>query len=175
MASQNYPRVTSAYESIATVIVGSGGSSSVSFTSIPSTYKHLQIRAIHKPTTSGDYDWSIQFNSDTGANYSKHQVAGDGSVTFATGTANTNQIPGGWNQYTDFGGSIVDILDYANTNKNKTVRTMTGADRNGAGLIGLRSGYWNNTAAVSSILIIPTSGSTGLAQYSSFALYGIKG
>jgi hypothetical protein len=99
---------------------------------------------------------------------------GDGSTAYSTASTSTTQIPGGFNQYTDFGGSIVDILDYANTSKNKTVRTLTGADRNGNGLIGLRSGYWNSTAAVSSISIIATSGSTGFAQYSSFALYGVK-
>jgi hypothetical protein len=166
---------TTGFVSIATTTVGAGGASSISFSSIPSIYKHLQIRGISKPSTSGDYDWSIQFNSDTGTNYSKHQVFGDGTSAVATGTASQNQIPGAFNQYTDFGGFIVDILDYQNTSKNKTVRTLTGIDRNGNGLIGLRSGYWNSASAISSIQIIPTSGSTGIAQYSSFALYGIQG
>ena len=159
---------------IATTVVGAGGSSTVTFSSIPQNYEHLQIRAIHKPSTSGDFDWSIQFNGDTAANYSKHQVFGDGTSAIATGTASQTQISGGFNQYTDWGSTVMDILDYQNTNKNKTVRTLTGADRNGAGVVGIRSGYWNSTSAVSSILIIPTSGSTGFAQYSSFALYGIK-
>ena len=162
-----------AYDSLATVTL-SATTASVTFAGIPAGYKHLQIRGISKPSTSGDYDWSIQFNSDTSSNYSKHQVFGDGSTVYATGSASQTQIPGAFNQYTDFGGFIVDILDYQNTSKNKTVRTLTGVDRNGNGLIGMRSGYWNNTTAVSSIQIIPTSGSSGIAQYSQFALYGVK-
>jgi hypothetical protein len=166
---------TNAYESIATTTVGAGGSSSVSFSSIPSTYKHLQIRVIAQNSVSGDYDWSIRFNSDTASNYSKHQLFGDGTSAYATGTASTAQIPGGFMRNANWGNGVVDILDYANTSKNKTVRLLTGSDGNGDGIVGLRSGYWNSTSAVSSIQIIPTSGGSGFAQYSSFALYGIKG
>ncbi len=62
------------YESIATVNVGSSGSSFVEFTSIPSTYKHLQIRANSRYTgyqNSGAAVY-LQFNGDTGSNYSLH-------------------------------------------------------------------------------------------------------
>lgn len=166
---------TNSYESIATVSVGSGGSSSISFSSIPSTYKHLQIRAFHIATTSGDYDFSFQFNSDTSANYTKHQIGGNGSSAFATGTANTSTIPGGFMQYAQVGGTIIDVLEYANTNIYKTARVLTGSDTNGNGAVGLRSGQWRSTSAISSIVFTPTSGATGFAQYSQFALYGIRG
>ena len=54
------------YESIATVTVGAGGSSSISFTSIPSTYKHLQIRAITRDTgTSYINNLAGYFNTDS--------------------------------------------------------------------------------------------------------------
>ena len=164
------------YQSIATVTVGSGGSSSISFSSIVGTFKHLQIRIHAKSSTSGDYDWSLRFNSDTGTNYTKHQVAGDGSTTFATGTASQNQIPGGFLTNGAWSSSIADVLDYTSTSKNKTVRVLTGSDNNGDGLVGLRSGmYFATPAAITSIQIIPTSGASGFAEYTSFALYGIKG
>jgi hypothetical protein len=71
-----------------------------------------------------------------------------------------------------FGTFILDILDYKDTNKYKTARSLDGSDANGSGEISLRSGSWRNTAAITSITLTPTG--TGIAQYSSFALYGIK-
>jgi hypothetical protein len=69
------------YESIATVTVGSGGSSSISFTSIPSTYQHLQVRAIQR-CSSGVNNLQMQLNSDTGNNYSTHRLGGTGAGSF---------------------------------------------------------------------------------------------
>ena len=69
---------------------------------------------------------------------------------------------------------VTDILDYTDTNKLTTVRTLGGYDVNGAGQFGLFSNLWNNTAAVSTITLRIVGG-TNFAQYSEFALYGIKG
>ena len=162
------------YESIATVTVGGGGSSSISFTSIPSTYQHLQIRCFGV-MSDNDAFGGLRFNSDTGNNYAIHQFFGDGSTVGATGNANFNLIrtivsaASGANPTT---GAIIDILDYKDTNKYKTVRTLTGSDTNGAGYMVMRSGVWMNTNAVSSLTIDPNAGTFN--QYSSFALYGIK-
>jgi hypothetical protein len=73
-----------------------------------------------------------------------------------------------------FGTFIIDILDYANTSKYKTQRGLGGADLNGSGYISFNSGNWRNTNAITSISLTPLYGSQ-FAQYSSFALYGIKG
>jgi hypothetical protein len=72
-----------------------------------------------------------------------------------------------------FGTGIVDILDYQNTNKNKTIRNLGGIDTNGAGTIILTSGLWINTAAINRIDITSVNSST-IQQHSSFALYGVK-
>jgi hypothetical protein len=72
-----------------------------------------------------------------------------------------------------FGAGIIDILDYTNTNKYKTVRSLNGVDNNGSGALALNSSLWLNTAAITNITI--TSDGTLFDQYSSFALYGIKG
>ena len=171
---------TNSYESIQTVTVGAGGQSSISFTVIPSTYKHLQIRCISREslgtTIGGMY---IQLNSDTGSNYAWHRVWGDGASTFAGASASTTAQLGGIIATTSgtasvFSAAIIDVLDYANTNKNKTLRSLTGLEYNGSGYVGLHSGLWNNTAAVTSIVINPDSGQNW-QQFSSFALYGIKG
>jgi hypothetical protein len=169
------------YESIATVTVGSGGSSSISFTSIPSTYQHLQIRLIarsDRTAINNDY-LEMTFNSDTGASYSFHQLLGDGSTASAnSGTSQNNilvsRIATTGGSASIFGGILLDILDYDNTSKYKTTRSLGGADQNGSGLIYFNSGLWMNTSAITSITLKPSS-TYVFQQYSSFALYGIKG
>lgn len=168
------------YESIATVTVGSGGSSSISFSSIPSTFKHLQIRAINRSTRANNFGYCIMsFNGDTTpANYFwGHNLVGSGSTayadTFGSSAGIVNQIPGNNQGASMFGGTVIDVLDYQNTNKNKTVRTLNGHDFNGSGYMIFSSGLWMSTTAISSITI--TDAYANLAQYSKFALYGIKG
>ena len=162
------------YESIATVTVGSGGSATVSFTSIPATYTHLQIRGIARADTN--VTLGLQFNSDTGNNYSRHYINGNGASVGAGGSANNNSAYVGTaaTATSAFGANIIDILDYANTNKYKTTRTLSGGDNNGSGFVQFMSGNWRNTNAVTSIDIFQVNGDT-LTQYTQFALYGIKG
>lgn len=71
-----------------------------------------------------------------------------------------------------FGGVIIDIADYKNTNKFKTLTTLGGNNRNGSGLFYLTTGYWADTSAIDTITITPGSGN--FVQYSHFALYGMK-
>ena len=159
------PPVTNSYESIATVTVGAGGVSSVTLSSIPSTYKHLQVRIF---TNSGG---NIRFNGDTtSSNYRYHSVYGTGSAAAATTAANNAYSPADASGSTGWTAEIVDILDYANTSKNKTTRSLGGWDNNGSGTVWLSSNLWMSTAAINQIVF------TGrFPQYSSFALYGIKG
>jgi len=186
-ASQNYSRysITGSYKSIATVSVGSGGASNVEFTSIPGTYTHLQVRCFAQ-TNRGTYgidEANITFNSDTNSNYARHFIYGDGSSAFADGqSSQTSMVSGSGNFGTttgsNWGIAIVDILDYANTNKYKTMRTLSGTDCNGTvgglgGRMNFVSGLWQNTNAITSIKFVPTVG-TLFSQYSSFALYGIR-
>ena len=167
--------VPTSYESIATVTVGSGGSSSISFTSIPSTYTHLQIRAT-MINASNNYSIKIRFNSDTSTNYSAHQITGTGSAVLAGAESSVDiaLIGVGANNTSLYSaGMVTDILDYANTNKYKTVRSLSGGDGNGSGQIKLCSAGWRSTSAITSIFI-NADGST-FNQYTHFALYGIKG
>ena len=166
------------YESIQTALVGSGGGT-ISFTSIPATYKHLQIRSISRGTDAGSSRLEMRINGDTGSNYSFHYMYGNGSSAFADGYATQsnillNRIAGAGTLGSVFGAEIMDILDYADTNKYKTVRAITAFDENGAGEIQVNSGSWRSTSAITSITFTAESGSN-LAEYSHFALYGIKG
>ena len=166
-----------AFESIATTTVDATADLTVTFSSIPSTYKHLQIRAIAL-SNSDTAPTLLRFNSDTGANYSQHYLAGQGSVTASGGTASTSSITlaGIYARGLDASNPwafVIDILDYTDTNKYTTVRALHGADYNGSGEVNLTSGNWRNTAAVSTITL--SMASSGFNQYSHFALYGIKG
>lgn len=161
---------------ISTTSVGSGGVASVTFSSIPTTYTSLQIRAnIKLSGASGDVNAYIRFNGDTGANYVWHVLTGTGSSTIATAVTSTTSILTGQALANNAnpGAFITDIHDYLSTTRNKTVRSFAGHDENGSGQSFLTSGLWLNTAAVSSITII-TNG-TGIAQDSKFSLYGMKG
>ena len=168
------------YESIATVTVGSGGSSSITFSSIPSTYKHLQLRWIAK-TDRADTDDVVYmtFNSDTGANYSWHWMRGNGTAAIAGASTSASNIGIQYGASGDSGatniftGAVVDVLEYANTNINKTVRSLQGLDLNGSGWIYFESGNWRSTNAITSITLDQQYG-TNFKQYSHFALYGIK-
>ena len=178
------PAVSPSYESIQTITLGSA-QSAIEFTSIPNTYKHLQIRAIAKNVTTGaaDYDTlRMTVNSDTSTNYSSHyiQTQAAGSLGAAADVSKAYYYAGGLmrsgtGQSNAFTGMILDILDYSSTSKYKTFRSISGTEYNGTyAFLLLTSGAWRSTSAINSIRFFVDSGAN-LAQYSSIALYGIKG
>lgn len=157
----------------------STATATITFSAIPQNYEHLQIRGIGRSSTAtaADVDLRVQFNGDTGNNYSIHYLYGSGSAAAAAATASNTYTTGGvvakdGNTANTFSTSIIDILDYANTGKNKVVKAFTGWDANGSGYIYLNSGAWFSTAAITSLTLTPWSGN--FMTYSSFALYGIK-
>jgi hypothetical protein len=172
--------VPGTYESIATTIVGSGGSASVSFNSIPQTYTHLQIRGIGKSAGASD-SLDLTFNGDVGSSqYTYHALYGNGSSAGSENNRPRANIPTTITLVPSsdtniFGAGIIDILDYTNTNKYTTVRIFAGQNVNSTSgeAIFLTSGLWMSTSAVTSITLTGRSGNIG--QYSHFALYGIKG
>jgi hypothetical protein len=177
------PTVATAYESISTVTVGSTSQASISFTSIPATFKHLQIRGIARKDGSqtGAPGMSITFNDDTNDNYTVHYFQTDaGTITaYSTGALRANMnamyFAGGGQTANVFAPMIHDVFDYANTNKYKTMRSFSGpsSNVNAADLdyIILGSGAWHSTSAITKITITGNN----FVQYSHFALYGIRG
>ena len=173
------PPVNPAFESIATSTVGSGGTASVTLSSIPGTYTHLQLRCIARGTynlnASSSLNMQVNGNSTIG-NYSTHLMDGNGSSASSYG-ASGDYPQGATSNATAsaniFGVAIFDILDYTNTNKYKSIRILSGNDNNGSGTIRFSSGaFFANTDAITSISL--TSGGGNIAQYSQFALYGVK-
>jgi len=173
-------KVSGDFESIATVTVGAGGSSEINFTSIPATYQHLQIRVLSRDNRAATANSVFyRLNSDTGSNYAYHVLAGDGATASANATSSSAFTYGMIETAAStasniFTVAVIDILDYANTNKYKTIRTLQGYDANGSGNIRLNSGLWMNTGAVNAFRLYP-DGAASFVQHSHFALYGIKG
>ncbi len=166
---------TGAYDSIATV-TASGSSAVLSFTSIPQTYTHLQIRI---SGGNAGYACDMQFNSDTGNNYSSHRLTGNNGSAVTAGSRTSfgairfAQWSGLYYSGSVASGAIMDILDYGNTNKYKTSRDLTGYDTNSFGYIDFESGLWMSTAAITRIDLTMATGNW--ASGSTVALYGIKG
>lgn len=167
-----------AYDALATVTVPSGGAASITFAGIPTGYKHLQLRSLMRGTTAaGAIETYITYNGTSSNYYRGHQIYGQGGGVIADSDASTNN---NYLMYSSaasttssvFTVSITDILDYANTSKNKTIRSLGGYDANGSGYILFRSGLWMNTSAISSMSI--TCGAGNFAEFSQFALYGVK-
>jgi hypothetical protein len=177
---------SASYDSIATATIGAGGSGTVTFSGIPSTYTHLQIRysALTSRATYGIDGFYLTFNNIISGNlYSRHDIRADGGAVSAGSATSGN--------YIDFnfatigttvtnapGVGVIDIFDYSNTNKFKTVRALAGVDVNGTvagfgGAMQMVSGLLQSTNAISSFVITPQQ--AAFQQGSVFALYGIKG
>ena len=157
-----------AYDSLATVTVPSGGAASISFAGIPSGYTHLQIRWTSVAAAAVNYQ--MRFNSDSTTSYAIHSLYGNGTSAAASSATSTTALQMPY-QSTQSGSAIVDILDAFSIVKNKTIRSLGGADTNGGGLIDYSSGVWMKTLAINSIVLTSTQ---TIAQYSSFSLYGVK-
>ena len=177
---------SSSFMSIATV-TAAGGEGTMSFTSIPGTYKHLQIRSYAAdtyvpPTTPGASGADIRFNSDTGNNYSYVRLYSDGTTVDSSSNVNTTSISSligsAWllSGTHNFSPSVADIFDYQNTSKFKSAKGFSGARDNSTSTnqqMILGTALWYSTAAITRIDILAAI--SGWKAGSTFALYGIKG
>jgi len=173
--------IPSDFESIQTIDITNNSTTVADFTSIPSTYRNLYLRAIFSGTSAGSEAW-VSFNGDTTAgNYSRQVMYNTGSSTGlsfvqnsqASGRSylyspdNATNYPNTFPVYNHY------ILDYAQTNKNKSVwqdgyQTMDAS----YGAILAMSALWAQTAAINRITFTMQSGA--FAQYSQLALFGLK-
>lgn len=183
---------TSSFDSLGSVYV-STATSTITFSSIPQTYQHLQIRHIARNTnasTSGNM--YMRFNGDTGNNYVSHRLEGyntgvgsGGGTTQAAFTV-AGLMTGASSISGAYGMGVLDILDYTNTSKHKTIKTISGYDNNGNGSAGNDQGYINvnsgvwfkagsgvTSDAVTSITIT-INGGGNFDVYTQFSLYGVK-
>jgi hypothetical protein len=183
MLAGNTAFIPTSFESIAT-FTGTGTGDQITFTSIPSTYKHLQLRIMAKDVYVGGAaqatTGTMIFNSDGTSLYAYHNVQANGTSVLNENGINQSSMQPYMLSYgpaTDiYGVTIIDIIDYASTTKFKTVKSFTGANGNAANdgwTVRLTSGLYRSTNAISSISFATLI--SGFATGTVFSLYGIKG
>ena len=172
--------LSGAYASIATLSFPSGTSGgNIQFNSIPQTFKHLQLRCFLRTDGTGTIQPpAFDFINGT-QTYSYHYVYGDGTSVGSGGSGAQSVVPMPYAPATSatasaFGVQIIDILDYANTNKNKTIRNLFGFDLNGSGQVGMYSGAQIDAATPITQIRLRPYNATNFVQYSHFALYGVN-
>lgn len=170
---QESPGAAGSFDLLESVFVTSN-TSSVTFSNLNAytEYQHLQIRMIMRMNAIDEVDAYI--NGDTGASYAGHLLRGTGGGVTSFNRFNSTilqiaDVSGNSNVYT---AAVTDILDFSNSSKNTTIKTLTG-DSGGFNAIQIWSGLWNNAAAMTSIQFYGRS-STSFQNGSRFSLYGIK-
>jgi hypothetical protein len=179
--------VTGSFDSIATVVT-TAGQTAVTFNSIPSTYRHLQVRGIARANESNPGDGSgiyMRFNGDGGSNYfynrqyfvkgvANNSGAADGS--FSSPYADCGIITSASQPASIYGSLVVDIYDYAVAGKRRVASsnggfcTTSGSTNQYTHISSLS---WADTTAINTVALIVGTGS--FAANSTFALYGVKG
>jgi hypothetical protein len=168
------------------VVSLSAAASNISFSNIPQTYTHLQLRFILRTSRASTRDSVDMYVNGQTSNtyYAVHSVYGNadnstkGSSAYVSGTAGILGCTVGYmtaaNATTNtFGFGVLDILDYTNTNKNKVTRSLSGCNDSSGGWVALQSSVYLSTSAISSLTLV-SENSANFAAYSSVALYGIK-
>lgn len=160
---------TPTYTALANITLSSSASS-VTFSSIPGTYRDLVLVCSITNASGGTNTINIRFNGDTGSNYNRVHMIGTGtadSVAFSNSTESLSIPTGGTG---NVGTVISQIMDYSATDKHKTFLTRI-ADKGGYGDYVIASASrWANTSAVTSLTFY---GTTNFLSGNSFALYGI--
>jgi hypothetical protein len=163
--------VTTAYESIATAN-GTGSSGVITFSSIPQTFKHLQLRSAVGIIGGG----AVALTINSGSFARRHYLYGSGAGNAISGADTGNDLFVTTNTTTNpsiTSINIYDILDYTDTNKTKTYRGLAGQDFNGSGDAFIWSGLDLSTTAINTITLTTSGGN--FSTTTKFALYGIKG
>ena len=164
------------FELIASSTVGSGGTLSIDFSSIPSTYTDLVVKlSARSNKTDVDQLFTVGFNGST-SNSTSRNLQGDGSSVASGSSATLIFAIGDGNNSTAsvFGNCEIYIPNYANTSLNKS-NSMDGVSETNATNVGLimQAGLWSNTAAINRITLTPNGGQT-ILEYSTAYLYGVK-
>lgn len=156
------------YTPIQTYTLSSPGQS-VTFSSIPSTYKDLRL--VVSGTVTGELV-QARFNSDTGSNYSCTNLYGTGSAIASNRRANFTEARLGLENFntTTMGVVTVDIMNYANTSTNKSYLSRANY---ASQEVNTRIGLWRSTAAINTILVSLFNTGWAFAAGTTFSLYGI--
>jgi hypothetical protein len=159
---------TNTYTALATVTLG-GSDSSITFASIPATYRDLIL--VINGSTTGNADYGLRFNGDSGANYSFVYMGGNGSSA-ASGSNTANQIvlDAYFWRSSEISTNIAQVMDYSATDKHKTVLSRNNVAGGGVDAFASR---WANTAAITSVEVFIATGGQSFATGTTLSLYGV--
>jgi hypothetical protein len=163
------------YEQIGnTITVGAGGAASISFSGIPASYTDLVLKISGRTTEAYNYGgFNLQFNG-TSTGLSAKELSGVTTTVYGVTRSIPYYIVNGANATAGiFSNAELYVPNYASSD-NKTF-SFDGAAEDNANTanVAIISGVWSNTAAITSITLVPQSSNT-FVQYSSASLYGIK-
>ena len=161
---------------IASVTVGSGGASSIDFTSIPSTYTDLVVKYSIRTTSANQIDYlKCEFNGST-TSYTERVLYGYGTTVGSASNSGSydNIINGGANTASTFSNGEIYVPNYAGSNyKSFSSDSVAESNTTSNNMLMLAAELWSNTSAITSIKLSDLSSGT-IAQYSTATLYGIK-
>ena len=157
------------YTPIQTQTISGSSTTSVTFSSVPGTYKDLVVVMSVAPNAAGS-NFELTFNSDTGNNYSRTSLSGNGTSASSSressyssfrflSTSNTANL---------FSLATLQIMNYANTTTYKSLINRNNQD--GGSEVGVQVGLWRSTAAITTVTL---SHGNALRAGSTFTLYGI--
>ena len=161
---------------ISSALVGAGGASNFDFSTIPQTFTHLQLRLFTRNTGSEVSGEAYITLNGAGSGFNNHVLFGNGSSATSFGNTYSSVMFSSYGIGNSaasnvFGVTIIDILDYTNTNKNKVIRVSAGGDNNGSGFVTFGSGLWQSTDSVNRIIY---RNNFSMGQFSRADLYGIS-
>ena len=165
------PPIVTSYVSLGSVKLASN-TPNITFSSIPATYKHLEVRLFQRKSSGGNDAIRMHLNADTtNGNYAYYAFYGDGTVGVQSITDNSgigSIRENAWNT------TVITIPDYTSTSKIKSYRSLTGSSSQVGSAAFYVGTVWDNTAAINSISLTVGNGSDFITG-SVFALYGLKG
>jgi hypothetical protein len=161
---------------IATQTISGTGTTTVTFNNIPQEFQSLRFHVWGRGTfnnSGSGLSVTLGYNGYSGTNNFRHQLFGDGANpynnSFSSSNGTVGSVPDVNAASTIYGANIIDIVDYANPNKNKTLNYMGGFDRNGSGTITMGSSFITLSTAITQVQLV-TDGNWGDA--SRIDLYG---
>jgi hypothetical protein len=157
----------STYVPVATQTLNSAASE-VIFSSIPQNYTDLVIIGSTKNTANNGDEVCIRFNADTGSNYARTRIYGNGSTAAASNSSNTSKGALGINSTSNFTPFIAHVQNYTNEGVYKTVLSRGTSPDYASSYVS----SWRSTSPIKTITLLPDSGTTFVSG-SKFTIYGI--
>jgi hypothetical protein len=173
--------MASTYTLISSQVLTSSASS-VTFSSIPATYTDLVLRVSARTDQASSSSYARVTINGTSSGYSETTLDSSGGTIYSNkfntygyfGPGNTVYLPGSSNTANTFGSTEFYIPSYT-VAQNKPISWFSTTENNATSIYGAaEAGLWSNTAAITSISLLSTNGTTNFITGSSFYLYGIK-